>query len=818
MSEAYDRQLVAEGSSPYERVAAGTVAIAFLVMFGAIFALFGRQPVDAAFAGQPLYRWFGLGLLALGVSTLGLGVISRLEYVETAPSRVGGLFTGLIFGSLWAVAAGFAAANTLGLGQGGWLFVAPLAGLTAVGFSIVTREDLSSTVPVGLLLVFAGVVVLAGLFGPTWTWSPPDISATFPAGIVVPSLSFLLVLLGGWTAGKAYAGFGTRGRQTGAYLLISLVVVAVLGVLVALIAYITSKGLGITVENLSLGSATGLLVAVTLLVALASREAWTVEFDLTSPIAFVGAVLRVSILTVLSLLALLFTGVLAAGQSVTAGGVTLTPSTRIGTGFAFLSVLLLFVLARRQYDGIDVLSERDTLPENLRSGLLIGWLVLAGVAGFGLITGVADEPIAFVGTTLVSAVAVVLAAYPLVLLGQRLAAGESIRSAAVAPVAELRLAVTAGLGYLVLALWITVTTGVVAVAGTQLGPLVGVVALATAAQLVALCFAIYAVVLAAEYVRGEPAGETRDDALAQAQLATVGLTGALTVLLAHTVLTMNELVFFDLVTITPFGALDWPFVMNVSSGLGIQPGVLPAIVGTVWLVAGAVLFAVPLALGAAVYLTEYAEESLLTRIVEIATNGLWSTPSIVFGLFVLAFIVPRFGNTPSLFAGQLALGFMLMPLVLITSREALKSVPDEYRDASAALGVSKWETIRSVVIPAAMPGVITGVILGVGRIAGETAPILLVTRGPNFPSQAPRILESFQVSTSLQPPFLHVTNPALIERASALPYQVYAVISAGVGEREAFGWGTALVLLAVVLSFYAIGIVSRRYFRRKLEQ
>jgi len=818
MSEAYDRKLVAEGSSPYERVAAGMIGVAFLLMFGAIVALFGRQPVDATFAGQPLYRWFGLGLFALGVSTVALGVLSRLAYVETSPSRVGGLFTGLVFGSMWAVAAGFAAANTLGLGQIGWYTVAPLVGLSVVGFSVVTREDLSSTVPVGLLLVFAGGVVLAGLLGPGWTWSPPDISATFPAGFVVPLLSFVLTLVGGWTAGKAYAGFGTRGRQTGAYLLISLVVVAVLAVLAGLIAFIVSNGLGVTVENLSVGSATGLLVAATLMVALASREAWTFEFTLTSPLALVGAVLRVSILTALGLLGLLFTGVLAAGQSVSAGGVTVTPSTRIGTGFAFLAVGLLFVLARQQYDGIDVLNERDALPENLRSGLLIGWLALAGVAGIGLISDVADEPIAFVGTTLAAAVAVVLVAYPLVLLARRLAAGESIRSAAVAPVAELRLAVTAGLGYLALALWITVATGIVAVAGTQLGPLVGTVALATAAQVVAVCFSIYAVVLGAVHVRGERASEAREDALSQAQLAIVGLTGALTVLLAHAVLTLNELVFFDLVTITPFGALDWPFVMNVSSGLGIQPGVLPAIVGTVWLVVGAVLFAVPLALGAAVYLTEYAEESLMTRVVEVATNGLWSTPSIVFGLFVLAFIVPRFGNTPSLFAGQLALGFMLMPLVLITSREALKSVPDEYRDASAALGVSKWETIRSVVVPAAMPGVITGVILGVGRIAGETAPILLVTRGANFPSQAPRVLESFQVSTSLQPPFLHVTNPALIERASALPYQVYAVISAGVGEREAFGWGTALVLLAVVLSFYAIGIVSRRYFRRKLDQ
>jgi phosphate transport system permease protein len=240
--------------------------------------------------------------------------------------------------------------------------------------------------------------------------------------------------------------------------------------------------------------------------------------------------------------------------------------------------------------------------------------------------------------------------------------------------------------------------------------------------------------------------------------------------------------------------------------------------GTIWLVIGAVLFAVPLAVGAAVYLTEYAEDSMFTQAVDIATNGLWSTPSIVFGLFGLAFLVPRFGGSPSIFAAQLVLGFMLLPLVLITSREAMKSVPDEYRDASAALGVSKWETIRSVVIPAAIPGVTTGVILGVGRIAGETAPLLLVLNGPNFPNAGPGVLSSFAFDLSAQAPFVHVSNPALLERASALPYQLYAVITAGVGAEESFGWGTTLVLIGVVLMFFGMGIATRRYFRKKLHQ
>ncbi|MGB9964989.1 phosphate ABC transporter permease PstA [Halobacterium sp. CBA1126] len=263
---------------------------------------------------------------------------------------------------------------------------------------------------------------------------------------------------------------------------------------------------------------------------------------------------------------------------------------------------------------------------------------------------------------------------------------------------------------------------------------------------------------------------------------------------------------------------EFPFLTNPTGGLFVEvPGVLPAIIGTLWLVFGAVLFAVPLGIGAAVFLTEYAERGRLTQVVEVATNGLWSTPSIVFGLFGLAFLVPRISGGNAIFVGQLVLGFMLLPLVLITSREAILAVPDAHRDASAALGVTKWQTIRSVVLPAAMPGTITGVILGVGRIAGETAPLLLVFGGPPYPSTTPNVLGSFELTA--QPPF--VTNEALLSPASALPYQLYATITAGVFPKEIFtdtqfGWGTALVLLLVVVGLYAVGVGSRLYFRRKL--
>jgi len=163
---------------------------------------------------------------------------------------------------------------------------------------------------------------------------------------------------------------------------------------------------------------------------------------------------------------------------------------------------------------------------------------------------------------------------------------------------------------------------------------------------------------------------------------------------------------------------------------------------------------------------------------------------------------------------------MLLPLVVITSREALLNVPDEYRDASAALGVSRWETIKTIVLPAAMPGVITGTILGVGRIAGETAPILLVLTGEPFPAEGPDLVNLSAGFTSSFP-FVEVSaiNPdALLQSATALPYQLFATITAGVGDlSDGFRWGTALVLLLVVMSFYAVGIASRIYFRRKLD-
>jgi len=816
VSEAYDRTLVQVESSLFERVGAGLVAGSFLTLLLAWATLFQWVGVGDTVAGVSLFQVFGLAPLVIGLALLGLGLVSARDLAPTAPDRSVGLLTAVVFGLLWFLAAGSLAANTLGLGTLGWLGVGPVAGGLVAVWSLLAREDLGATVPVGVLLVAYGAAVLGPLVDPSWVWDPATLTVAFPAHVAVPLLSMTCALVGGWTAGKAYNGFGTRGRQTGAYLLISLVVFVVLAVLALLVAFIAQRGTAAVLENLTVGAGSGLLVSLVPLAVLGSR----LSHGLNTTTRVRAARSAVGVATAAGVVGFagLCVALLVTGQDLTWGAITLAATPRVGSGLALAVFVTLFAVSRLVYDGLNVLQPAQTVSDRVKTALLALVAALSMLAVVALSTRFADATFSLAVAPLVAAGAVAVATLPLAVLLGRWREGRAVWTTAAAPVTELRLAVGGGLALLLLAVVFEVAGGLVPVASPAIPLVGGLSAVAVAGQLVALSFLAVGVGVVLARFRSPGGAPGRDLTRDLAALAATGLTGALTLLVVHAIATVNELVFLEFVAVSPFGVLDWPFVMNPSQGLGIQTGVMPAIVGTVWLVAGAVVLAVPLAVGAAVYLTEYAEESLLTRGVEVATNGLWSTPSIVFGLFGLAFIVPRFGNNTSLFAGQLVLGFMLLPLVLITSREAMKSVPDEYRDASAALGVSRWETIRSVVIPAAMPGVITGVILGIGRIAGETAPILLVMRGPNFPGQAPNVLGSFQVSWGLEPPFLHVTNPALLDQASALPYQLFAIISAGVGENQAFGWGTALVLLAVVLSFYAIGIGSRRYFRSKLQQ
>jgi len=479
-------------------------------------------------------------------------------------------------------------------------------------------------------------------------------------------------------------------------------------------------------------------------------------------------------------------------------------------GCCFFAGLALFALVRNRYTGLtstNTTASTVALTTNLQRAL----------AGLVVVSAVAFVQLLVVGRRLFGfptygivwlnfIVALGILALPLALMPLATIVAGRLRGATLGQVVReraplLRFGVFGALSLLLTAVMLEhAASAVPKLLGLSVVPLA-----AAASSLV--CLVLFLTVVGGR-MRSED-HRTTDLLTSFATLAGLGVLGSLTILALHVSLVADGV---GGIVVTG-GAIDWPFVMQSYVPLGdASGGILPAIVGTVWLVSGATVFAVPLGVGAAIFLTEYAEQGRLTNVVEIATNALWSTPSVVFGLFGYAFLVPRLGGDLSLLAGMLVLGFMLLPLVLITSREALKSVPDEYRDASAALGVQKWETIRSVVLPAALPGVLTGVILGVGRIAGETAPLILVLGSKLNALEPVRLIQSFRFTGS--PPF--VANDVLMAESASLPTQIWAIVSAGVSGSTEKGWATAFILVVVVLTFYAVGIYGRKHFRRKL--
>lgn len=268
---------------------------------------------------------------------------------------------------------------------------------------------------------------------------------------------------------------------------------------------------------------------------------------------------------------------------------------------------------------------------------------------------------------------------------------------------------------------------------------------------------------------------------------------------------ISVLVFFISYTIIEGSSvINWYFISSGTDIMRGKVGIFPAIMGTFSLIVGATVLAVPLGVGAAVFLIEYAKRGWIRQAVGVTADCLWSTPSIVFGLFGYVFLVPRITGHSTLLAGQIILAAMLLPLTIATSTEALSSVPDEFRSGSLALGASRWWTIRKVVLPSSVPSIITGILLGIGRIAGETAPIMLIavasnTSAPNF------FTSSF--------PYFHL-GP-LYREVDALPYRLYSIYKAGVSGNINEAWGTALVLIVLVLMFYGLGITVRSYYRRR---
>ncbi len=268
---------------------------------------------------------------------------------------------------------------------------------------------------------------------------------------------------------------------------------------------------------------------------------------------------------------------------------------------------------------------------------------------------------------------------------------------------------------------------------------------------------------------------------------------------------LGVLVFFIGYTITEgYSAINWYFISSGTDLMRGRTGIFPAIMGTFSLIIGATVMAVPLGVGAAVFLTEYASRGWIKQVVGVTADCLWSTPSIVFGLFGFVFLVPRITGHSTLLAGQIVLAAMLLPLTIATSTEALSSVPDEFRNGSLALGASRWWTIRKVVLPSSVPSIITGVLLGIGRIAGETAPIMLIAVASN--TEAPQFFTA-------SPPYFDAG--ALFQEVDALPYRLYSIYKAGVGGSIQEAWGTAMVLITIVLMFYGLGITVRSYYRRE---
>ena len=243
--------------------------------------------------------------------------------------------------------------------------------------------------------------------------------------------------------------------------------------------------------------------------------------------------------------------------------------------------------------------------------------------------------------------------------------------------------------------------------------------------------------------------------------------------------------------------ISWEFLtLSPTEGM-TGGGIFPAIVGTLCLIVGSMVFAFPLGVMSAIYTNEYAGNSWIVKFIRIMTNNLGSIPSIVFGLFGMALFVNTLGFGDSILAGSLTLGLLTLPLVIRTTEEALKAVPNSYRTGSLALGASKLQTIRKVVLPAAFPNITTGLILSIGRVSGETAPILFTVAAyflPKLPS-------------------------GIFDQAMALPYHLYVIVTSGtdIEASRPLAYGTALVLIGIVLLMNLLAAFLRQYFGKKVK-
>ena len=251
---------------------------------------------------------------------------------------------------------------------------------------------------------------------------------------------------------------------------------------------------------------------------------------------------------------------------------------------------------------------------------------------------------------------------------------------------------------------------------------------------------------------------------------------------------LGTIIYF--VCVKGISIISWEFLTEVPRRGMTEGGIAPAIAGTLYLTMGAILFSLPLGLACAIYLCEYSPAGYVVNVIRMSINNLAGVPSVVFGLFGLVVFVKFFGFGVSILSGSLTLGIMVLPQIISASQEALIAVPQSYREASLALGATHWQTIKKMVLPAALPGILTGVILSIGRAAGETAPILFTaatfyTRG--YPD-------------------------SIFSEVMALPYHIYALMTEGTHpeKQTAIAYGCALILMLLVLLMSALAIFLRQ--------
>jgi phosphate transport system permease protein len=245
------------------------------------------------------------------------------------------------------------------------------------------------------------------------------------------------------------------------------------------------------------------------------------------------------------------------------------------------------------------------------------------------------------------------------------------------------------------------------------------------------------------------------------------------------------------------GAISWEFLSSYPTNGMTSGGIFPAIIGTLYLTIGAMIFAFPIGVLSGIYLNEYAGKAWLVRFIRMMTNNLSGIPSIVFGLFGMSLFVNYLSFGDSIIAGSLTLGLMVLPIVIRTTEEALKQIDDSFRHGSLALGATKLQTIVRVILPMAFPNIITGLILSIGRVSGETAPIMFTAVAY----------------------FLPKLPTSIFDQVMALPYHLYVISTSGtdIEASRTIAYGTAFVLIAIVLILNLSANALRRYFGKKVK-